>query len=69
MAAKDYPSIPLPQDSVVSLRNSAVALKESTELLTGQRGTVLTTAVTWGDLLRLGIIKPDQLPVPLPGVT
>lgn len=62
MAARDYPSIPVPQDNVVSLRNSTAAAKESVELLTGQRGNSVTTAVTWGDLLRLGLVTSDQVP-------
>ena len=39
-----------------------MALKELTEAVAGQRGDRNTTAVTWQDLLDLGLIKPEQVP-------
>lgn len=61
MAAK-YPSIPEPQADVLALRASSVALKETVEMLTQQRGNKLNAAVTWQDLLDLGLALPTQVP-------
>lgn len=61
MPAK-YPSIPEPQADVLALRTSAAALKETVEILTLQRGSHLNAAVTWQDLLDLGLILPTQVP-------
>jgi hypothetical protein len=55
-------SIPEPFESLGSLRQTAMATKEGLEMLQGVRGTADDCAVTWGDLLRLGIVKKDQVP-------
>jgi hypothetical protein len=55
-------TIPEPYEDVKSLRSSAVATKELVETLAGQRGQAYDAAVTWGDLLDLGVIKPEQVP-------
>jgi len=55
-------TIPNPQDNVPSLRATAEAMKELVEVLTGQRGRPGSAAVTWDDLVRLGLIVPDQIP-------
>jgi len=61
MPAK-YPAIPSPQAEVVSLRASSEALKETVEMLTLQRGNHLNGAVTWQDLIDLGLALPTQVP-------
>ena len=61
MVAK-YPPIPEPAADLVALRSSALALKEVTEILTQQRGVRSHSAVTWDDLLALGLILPSQIP-------
>ena len=63
------PAIPDPVQDLGSLQAVAGALKEGLEMLQGVRGDVDDAAVTWGDLLRLGIVKKDQVPkhVRLPG--
>lgn len=61
MPAK-YPSIPSPQADLVALRMSAEALKETVEVLTLQRGDHLNAAVTWQDLINLGLALPTQVP-------
>ncbi len=55
-------AIPEPYETTASLRATAMATKEAVEILLGQRGNVLDEAITWGDLLALGIIKQDQVP-------
>ena len=55
-------AIPEPYETLHSLRNSVIANKEVVETLSGQRGNILDAAVTWGDLLDIGLIKKDQLP-------
>lgn len=51
-----------PYENLSSLRRTAQETKDLVEELAGQRRSVLTAAVTWGDLLDLGLIKPDQIP-------
>jgi hypothetical protein len=58
----DTPTIPEPYTTVASLYASVKALKESVEMLNGQRGDADNITVTWGQLLALGIVKPEQLP-------
>lgn len=55
-------AIPEPVETLHSLRNSVLANKEVVETLSGQRGNILDCAVTWGDLIDLGLIKKDQAP-------
>ncbi len=57
-----YPAIPEPQADVLSLRTSSAALKETVEMLTQQRGNKLNAAVTWQDLVDLGLALPTQVP-------
>jgi hypothetical protein len=61
MPAK-YPAIPSPQADLVALRTTGDALKETVEMLTLQRGSPLQGAVTWQDLIDLGLILPTQVP-------
>lgn len=55
-------TIPEPYPEVNSLRTAALATKELVEALAGQRGGAYDVAVTWGDLLDLGIVKLEQMP-------
>jgi len=64
MVAK-YPSVPAPTVDIASLRESCAALKEVVEILTQQRGSTLNSAVTWQDLVNLGLITPAQVPTRL----
>jgi len=61
MAAK-YPAIPTPAADVLALRASCEALKETVEVLTLARGNHLNAAVTWQDLIDLGLALPTQVP-------
>lgn len=61
MPAK-YPSIPEPVAETNSIRDCAAAMKETVEVLTQQRGDRSLSAVTWQDLLSLGLITADQIP-------
>jgi hypothetical protein len=62
VSRRDQATIPEPYTNVDSLRATAMATKELVETLAGQRGHPNTVAVTWGDLLSLGLIKPEQVP-------
>lgn len=55
-------SIPQPTTDPAALFASVDALKEVVETLAGQRGRALDVAVTWGDLVEAGVIKPEQVP-------
>lgn len=61
MAAK-YPSIPDPTTDPISLRQATLALKEGFEILTHQRKNAGVSAVTWDDLVALGLITQAQIP-------
>lgn len=61
MPAK-YPAIPEPTVDPVSLRESAMATKQAFEILTGARGGKPNAAVTWQDLLDLGLVTKLQVP-------
>lgn len=55
-------TIPEPYPDAASLRATALATKELVESLAGQRGGSYDVAVTWGNLIDLGIVKPEQMP-------
>jgi len=55
-------AIPEPMANINSVRDTAQALKENMEVLQGIRGDRTTAAVTYQDLLRLGLITAAQLP-------
>ena len=55
-------TIPVPHENLASLTNTAMATKELVEQLAGQRGDKFDVAVTWGDLIKLGLIQPQQIP-------
>lgn len=57
-----YPAIPDPVTSVDSLRDTTIAIKEAVEILARQRGDRSTSAVTWQDLLALGLCSAAQVP-------
>jgi hypothetical protein len=60
-----YPAIPYPVEDLASLRSATAALKEVVEIITQQRGSVANSAVTWQDLVNLGLITTAQVPVRL----
>ena len=55
-------TIPSPIAETHSLHSAVVALKELTEGLAGHRGTLSDIAVTWQDLIDLGLIVKEQVP-------
>jgi hypothetical protein len=61
--APRYPPVPEPSTDLVSLRSTALALKETAEILTGNRGNRSLSVVTWQDLVDLGLILPSQVPI------
>ena len=56
------PSFTQPRPDVDTLTKAATECKEALEVMTGQRGDIEAQAVTWGDLIRLGLAKPWQVP-------
>lgn len=58
-----YPPLSEPVATVESLRVNALAVKETLEILTRQRGDRSLSAVTWQDLVALGLITQAQVPV------
>lgn len=61
MSNLKFPSIPDPAQDVASLQASVLALKETVEILTGQRRGA-APPVRWSDLVRLGIIEEGDVP-------
>lgn len=59
----DIPSIPEPYATIASLTTTVSTMKEAVEIMAGHRGPVLNSTVTWDDLVRLGLIGPEQVPV------
>lgn len=57
-----YPAIPDSSTDPIALRNTDLAIKETIEILTRQRGNPLYAAVTWNDLVNLGLITAAQVP-------
>lgn len=59
---RNQPTIPVPSEDVRSLHSTAAATKELVEQIAGQRGAVGDAAVTFDDLVRLGLIARDKIP-------
>lgn len=51
-----------PKADVENLRQVTGALKDTVEVLTRQRKPVAAAAVTWQDLVDLGLITASQVP-------
>lgn len=62
MARRDYTSIPIPIANVHSLTESVSAVKQTIDVLVGNTRNKNATAVTWDDLVALGLITADQIP-------
>ena len=58
-----FPAIPEPQPTIESLVQVVNALKEIVEMITDQRqrGREMAASPTWGDLVNVGVVKPDQV--------
>lgn len=58
-----YPAIPAPSSDPVALLQTVQALKQVVELLAGTRSRVNddVAAVTWQDLIGLGIVSPNHI--------
>lgn len=57
-----YPPIPKPAAEVRALALHGDAVKETLEIMSGQRGNRFDAVVTWQDLVDLGLILPTQVP-------
>lgn len=62
MPNKRYPAIPEPSADPAALYQSVLELKQAVEILTQQRKPYRNSAVTWGDLVTLGIIPESNVP-------
>lgn len=63
MARKRLPGIPDPSRSVDGLFDTITTMKQAVETLGGQRiGSRAESAVTWQDLVDLGLIEALQIP-------
>lgn len=56
------PTIPQPEENLHAIFNTVLATKQAVEDINGQAGTVGTSAVTWDDLVRLGLITRERVP-------
>ena len=61
-STKFFQAVPDPQLTLESLHEVSKALKNNTEILTQQRLPKISSAVTWQDLLALGLITASQVP-------
>ena len=62
MKAERLASIPVPAQNVQSLLVTVIALKSAIEVLIGSIGSKEQRAVTFVDLVNMGVILPDQIP-------
>ncbi|HVQ48910.1 MAG TPA: hypothetical protein VMS92_02590 [Mycobacterium sp.] len=62
MAKRSKATVPVPDQTLPGLQAAVMGLKEIAEVLDGQRGNMLDAAVTWQDLVDLGIVKPANVP-------
>lgn len=62
MPRRKQASIPDPITDVRSLQTTVMALKELVETLAGQRGKAYDAAVTFADLVQLGLISDPDIP-------
>ncbi len=63
MAKKRLPGIPDPARSVDGMFETVLTLKQAVETIAGQRqGSRPQSAVTWQDLVDLGLITALQIP-------
>ena len=59
---RDIVTIPEPVENLGALYRTSVSLKQAVDTLTGQTNEVGERAVTWNDLLRLGLVTKPDLP-------
>ena len=58
-----FPGIPEPTSDPSGLLTTLSACKQALEVILGQRrGSRRDSAVTWGDLVELGLIEENQVP-------
>jgi hypothetical protein len=56
------PAIPHPRQDIESLHRTVTALKEAVEALANVRGKPADSAITWQQLINLGIVQSSQVP-------
>lgn len=58
-----FPGIPEPTTEPSTMLTTVQAIKQALEVILGQRrGSRRNSAVTWDDLVRLGIVEEGQVP-------
>jgi hypothetical protein len=56
---RSWPAVPLPTESIESLNTSVIALRERSFVQSREAGDLLSSFVTVGDLINLGVVTPD----------
>lgn len=59
---RKWPGISHPEMELASIHSTVLLLVDAMQLLQGQTGGRYDVAVTWGDLLELGLITEEQIP-------
>jgi len=59
--ARDRLGVPTPGSDLNSVITSVRALKTAVDQITRQKGSIIESHVTVGDLIRLGLITSDQI--------
>lgn len=62
MSSPKFPAISEPTPNIQGLYNSVVELKQAMEILTRQRKPITSGAITWQDLVDLGLITEADVP-------
>jgi hypothetical protein len=60
--SKRYPAIPEPLPEIEGLAMAVREIKQLVEILTQQRKPYTNSAVTWQDLVDLGLIGSNRVP-------
>lgn len=61
--SRRYPAIPEPLPDLDGLAVAVRELKQAVEILTQQRKPYTLSAVTWQDLVDLGLIGSNRVPI------
>jgi hypothetical protein len=60
--AQKYPAISDPTTEAASLRDAVISAKQAIEIITNQRGDPQNSMVSWGQLVKLGLVKATAVP-------
>lgn len=57
----NVPAIPVPTADLVGLTNIAISMRQGIQSLSGQTGPAASRAVTFNDLVALGLVTTAQI--------